>query len=343
MFSSQVRSSNSRSTTFFEALPAYLGGKRRLCPLIFGLVNDHVPRSKWTDLTWLDPFSGGGAVSLFAKAQGFRVVASDLAQRASLVSRALIGNSHVQLTRADVLTLFHDGEAQPESIQNCLTDLVTAEQARWVSHALVVASERDEPVRSLLQLVIMKATLRLWPMSLPTATDAQAAADGDFDEISPRRVGHYLRARDSLRPEALWRLAEQVNNGVFGGRGVSLQGDAREVISSNAADVLYLDPPYAGTSGYGTEYALIDELLGDTGPPPHPPPTLDELLETAAEIPLLVLSYGGPTVSLTELEALVARHRPVVRSLAIPYPHLRSIASDQKNRDNCEYLIIASR
>ena len=187
----------------------------------------------------------------------------------------------------------------------------------------------------------MKAILRLFPMSLPTATDARAAAEGDFDRISPRRIGHYLRARESLHPEPIFRVAERVNRGVFGGRGVALLGDARAVISAQTADVLYLDPPYAGTSEYGAEYSLLDELFGDTEPPAHPPPTLDELLDAAAAIPLLVLSYGGPTVSLAELEALVARHRPLVRALAVPYPHLRSVASAQKNQENREYLIVA--
>lgn len=326
---------------FFDALPPYLGGKRRLCPLIFALVAEQIPRHNWSQHSWLDPFSGGGAVSLSAKAHGFSVTASDLAERAVLVSRALVENSDVRLRRSDILGLFRDDGVERAATQ--VPNVLSVDQARWIDGALTAAAERPEPVRSLLRLVIMKATLRLFPMSLPTATDARAAAEGDFDRISPRRVGHYLRASKSLRPEAIWRIAEQVNAGVFGGRGTALQGDARELVVRQPADVLYLDPPYAGTSRYETEYALVDELFGDTGPPEHPPPTLDELLEAAAAIPLLVLSYGGPTLSLTELEALVARHRPVVRALAVPYPHLRSIASDRKNRQNREYLIIASR
>jgi len=330
----------SRHPKFFDALPPYLGGKRRLCPLIFALVAEQIPRRNWSQLSWLDPFSGGGSVSLYAKAHGFRVIASDLSERAVLVSRALVENSQVRLRRSDILSLFRGDRAERAATH--LSDVLSVDQARWIYGALAVAAERPEPVRSLLQLVVMKATLRLFPMSLPAATDARAAAHGDFDHISPRRVGHYLRARKSLSPEAIWRIAEQVNDGIFGGRGTALQGDARELVAREPADVLYLDPPYAGTSKYDNEYAMIDELLGDTGPP-GPPPTLDELLDAAVEIPLLVLSYGGPTISLAELEALVARHRPVLRALAVPYSHLRSIASDRKNRENREYLIIASR
>ena len=57
--------------TFFHGLPAYLGGKRRFCPLLFTLLAEHLPRAVWQTSRFLDPFSGGGAVSLYAKAQSF--------------------------------------------------------------------------------------------------------------------------------------------------------------------------------------------------------------------------------------------------------------------------------
>ncbi len=93
---------------FFRALPAYLGGKRRLCPLIFSLIADELPRAEWPGSTLLDPFSGGGSVALFAKAQGFSVVASDIAERAAVVTRAVVANSSVRLRREDVLDLFRE-------------------------------------------------------------------------------------------------------------------------------------------------------------------------------------------------------------------------------------------
>ena len=75
--------------------------------------------------------------------------------------------------------------------------------------------------------------------------------------------------------------------------------------------MLYLDPPYAGTTSYDRAYAVIDGLLDDR-PPERAPPTLDELLAAAEHVPLVVLSYGGPTLTLEELRAEVARHLLVV-------------------------------
>ena len=161
-----------------------------------------------------------------------------------------------------------------------------------------------------------------------------------MDRVSPRRLRHYLRARELLTPDAIWSIAQDVNRGVFGGRGEARQSDAVALIRETKADVVYLDPPYPGTTGYSATYGPLDALLGDPGP--HgAAPMLDDLLVAAAPVPYLVLSYGGPTATLLTLTAQVARHRPVLCVLAIPYPHLRSLAKEETNVRNEEYLIIA--
>src|SRR2546422_11146794 len=91
--------------TMWSALPPYLGGKRRLCPLIFREIDQIIPRRSWPGLTLLDAFLGGGSVSLYGKAQGFTVIATDIAERAMGIGHALIENSRVRLTREDVLRL----------------------------------------------------------------------------------------------------------------------------------------------------------------------------------------------------------------------------------------------
>src|SRR3990172_1839160 len=97
---------NATSMPFFDALPAWLGGKRRLAPVIFALCAEQLPRERWYDSVLLDPFCGGGAVSIFAKAQGFHVVASDVAERSTVIARALVANSNVRLRPDDLLSLF---------------------------------------------------------------------------------------------------------------------------------------------------------------------------------------------------------------------------------------------
>ena len=90
----------------FYALPNYLGGKRRLAPTIFREIGKVYPSRIWPDLTILDPCAGACSVSLFAKAQGLRVIAGDIAERSHIVQEAVISNSDQTLNDRDLGRLF---------------------------------------------------------------------------------------------------------------------------------------------------------------------------------------------------------------------------------------------
>jgi hypothetical protein len=85
-----------------SALPPYLGGKRRLCPIIFREIDRVIPRHEWRRLTFLDAFLGGGSLSLAAKARGLDVTACDIATRSIVIGEALIANGSVRLSREDL-------------------------------------------------------------------------------------------------------------------------------------------------------------------------------------------------------------------------------------------------
>lgn len=324
----------------FRALPAYLGGKRRLALLIVAAIQEVVPATIDRPATFLDPFSGGGAVALHAKASGYATIASDLAPRAVVVARAVIANSHRRLVPLDLWTMLRAATDATIAPAPAALAIFPAEQARLLTAAFAHAASQAEPGRSLLQLLLIKLMLRAVPMSLPNATDARHAAVGDWDRISPRRLGHYLRARELFRADPLRRLAEEINAGVFGGVGRAAQGDALELIQRTQADVVYLDPPYAATTGYARSYALLDQMLGDP-PPPDRRVELAALLAAAQHIPVLALSYGGPTASLPDLVQLVREFRPVTRALAIHHPHLAAVATEETNATRFEYLVVA--
>ena len=331
------------TSKIMRAPPPYLGSKRRLAPLIATVIREHLPEDIRQGARLLDPFCGSAAFALTARSLGFSVIASDLAERGAIVARALIANSSTRLRLEDVLALYEELPASyPKVAGGFVPSVFTERQAAWLDRAIAQSRRFVEPTRSLLQLVIIRVSLRLHPLSVLDSSDARAAAIGDYDRVSPRRLGHYLNANRQLRPDAAWRIAEQINHGVFGGRGRALRGDARDIIRAADADVVYLDPPYPGTADYAKSYAPLDALLGDADLG-GPPPTLDELLEASSRVPLLALSYGGPRVTLETLTATVERHRTVLRAIAIPYPHLPALATEEHRHANCEYLVIAGR
>ena len=327
---------------FTDALIPFLGNKRRLAPLIFADLAEVLARKEWADCRFLDPMCGSGAVALHAKALGFDVTASDLAVRGQIAARALIANSRVQLTRTDLalhMRLAREMRAPPVADTLPLPRV----PADFFATAIAAAGQVSSPKDDLLRLLLMHAVLHSFPMSLPSATDAPKFAAGDLDAISPRRLGHYVRSRLFTRPEALWAIAEAVNRGVIGGSGAARAGDAREVIPAIAPEVVYLDPPFPGTTAYGRAYAVLDALIGDDGPAREAPPRLDELLDAARDVPIAVISYGGPRTDLEHLTAVAGRHRCVRVARSIPYPHLAAVAKEVNRARNHELLVMATR
>ena len=135
---------------------------------------------------------GAGAVALTAKAHGFQVVASDVAARGWIGARGLIANDYVRLDSRDLAALAT--ECGTRRLPPALKSICTPAQSAWLVRAAAAADGCAEPRRSLRWLLILKLVLRWFPLSMPSAGDAAAAARGDFDDLSPKRIGHYLRA-----------------------------------------------------------------------------------------------------------------------------------------------------
>lgn len=335
----------------YHALPPYFGGKRKLCPTIFREIARVHPINSWPRLRLVDPFLGGGAVSLYAKARGFSVLCGDLAERAVVVGKALIENDSVTLGEADLLRLFVPAERNRHRLEReHVPDTFTPEAARFLDNAFAVADEIGDPIkRELIRLLLVKYVFHLRPHAQFRAPNAfnRPLAEGRFDDIK----GTYRQAiaANAEHPlPALRRLARSINRGVMRGaqRCRAMKADARDTLHQGVgADILYLDPPYAGTLAYEEEYRILDELLGET----HRASAfsakdgLSELVHLLADCghyPLWVISYGNAVATLAEVKSAVERFRPA-RGLEIAYQHLGSIASNEKRQHNRELLLIA--
>src|SRR5262245_55446910 len=145
----------------WSALPPYLGGKRRLCPLIFREIDRIVPRRRWPELTLLDAFLGGGSVSLYGKAQGLKIVALDIAERSIVIGKGLVENNRRRSLREYVLRVLAKCQGPPGRIESTMSPSVfTKKQARFIDSALRVAGESVDPAKaSLVRLLAMRMAL----------------------------------------------------------------------------------------------------------------------------------------------------------------------------------------
>jgi len=337
-----------RNVPFFAALFPYLGGKRRLCPLIFREIDRLVPRRRWSGLTFLDGFLGAGSVSLYAKAMGFRVVAADVAERSVTVGRALIENSRVRLTREDVLQLLRPSKKPPSQIERELVPSVfTRNVARFLDQAMSFAANTSDPAKAaLVRLLAIRLAMLAHPMSHVRKGTIHRVATGDFESITESCVRHYVDGMRLTRVNKVWDLAQRINSGVFQGEGRVLKGSIFDVLPDIEADVAYFDPPYPGTTGYEERYRVIDQILGDGARPTSPftakngGQLIEGLLERAGHIPIWLLSLGNEVMSLDELEEMMQRLGRETRAIEIKYQHLASVATERKKRSNREFLVV---
>lgn len=337
-----------RKLGMWSALPPYLGGKRRLCPLIFREVDRILPRKLWPGLTFLDGFLGGGSVSLYAKAQGFSVVATDIAARAIVVGEALIANSRVRLTREDVLRLAatSGGEAGRVERQYC-PEVFTREQARFLDRALTLAAEcPDRAKAALYRLLAIRVALLAHPMSQVRKGTIHRLETGEYESITESCLYHYIDGLRLTRPRELWQIAQQINAGVFQGEGRVLQRSVLDVLPEIPAAVAYFDPPYPGVMSYEKEYRVIDELLEGQARPTSPftaktgADLLDQVFERAVHIPVWVLSLGNAVVGIDDLEQKMKRLGRETKAIALKYQHLAAVATEEKKRENREFLVV---
>ncbi len=332
----------------WSALYPYLGGKRRLCPLIFREIDRVVPRRLWSSLTFLDAFLGGGSVALGAKAQGFRVIATDIAERSIVVGQALIENTRVRLTKEDVLRLLAPRTGPPGRVERELTPSVfTANVGRFLDAAFETAEQtKDTAKAALLRLLAVRVALLAHPMSQVRPGTAHRASTGEWESITPSCRYHYVDGFRLTTTARLWDLAQQINAGVFQGEAKVMKTDILAALPSIQADVAYFDPPYPGVMSYEKEYRVIDQLLEGTTRPTSPftaktgASMLDTLFERATHIPLWILSLGNEVVTIEELEAKMLKHGRRTKTLAIAYKHLPAVATEEKKRENREFLVV---
>jgi adenine-specific DNA methylase len=331
----------------FDSLLPYFGNKRKLCPVIFYHISKFLPREKWGKSIFVDAFLGSGAMSMYAKAQGFMILANDIALRSIIAGKALIENGHTKLREVDIERLFVPNLNNKHFIEReFVPDVFTRRHAQFLDNAFANA---ESPLQ---QYLLLKYIFRIRPyskFSSPNAFNRPMEA-GLFDQIKETYTKHI---KDNLKSplEILRTEVRSINAGIFhNGVGNTIYNvDAFEFVEGSFGEVLYLDPPYAGTLAYEAEYAVLDKILGGSMPvskfsSDSGMDMLEALLAKAQHYPLWVISFGnaGGKNDLNKLVQMVKKYRSC-DSWEFAYQHCGAMASEEHKQQSKEWLIIGHK
>jgi hypothetical protein len=195
-------------------------------------------------------------VSLFAKRRGFRVIANDVADRSVIVGRALIENSSVRLSKDDLTRLFAAAEDRPAGFVERVHggEVIPVRHARFLDGALDVARATPGAKGALLMLLCLRYVLALRPMgNFGARTIVRQIEADEWECVNPTSLRDHLARRMEAHPVTVCEeLRAKINRGVFsnGCANEVRQGDAVAFLHETEGEVVYLDPPYGGTSSY---------------------------------------------------------------------------------------------
>ena len=339
-----------RSLRIFQALPPYHGGKRRLLGEIFR----HLPPPAEAPVL-ADCFLGGGSVSLYAKARGYRVLCNDIAERSYIVGRALIENDHLTMTHEDVLRLLvPQGDSAGLMEQHFCPDVVTTKHARFLDNALAAASKTEGDKRWLLLLLLVKYLFRLRPMgNFGAKTVVHQMEEGRWDEMNPAFLRDALARKVHGHPaDNAEVLRRQINAGVFSNSRANraYQLDVFDFLPQVGADIAYFDSPYAGTLAYERALKVVDDMLAgevrehvqkSVFSGPEALAALERMLDAAQHIPVWAISYGNARTGIDDLVRLAGRFKSHVVAREIRYVHCTGLASEQARERNREFVVVA--
>jgi adenine-specific DNA methylase len=332
----------------FQALPAYFGGKRRLCGEIFRVI----PPPKDAPV-FIDAFLGGGAVSLFAKARGHRVICNDLAERSRIVGEAVIVNGTVKLDPEDVLRLLAPNPDATNFVERAFCpDTFVTRHARFLDTACANIPTFTGEKQWLVKLLIVQFMIRSRVMGNFGAKQINRDLDaGNWDTMNPSFVKDAVARRIHAHPRrAADNIARAINLGIFsnGQPNEAHCSDVFDFLPRVTGDVAFFDPPYSGTLSYERALRVVDAVLRGSDPEPEVSgfsqrdalAFVERMFEAAQHIPFWVMSYGNAVNSLDEVVTLMRRFRSTVTGREIAYQHCTGLASEEHKSRNREFIIV---
>lgn len=322
----------------------YIGNKEKIADRIAALIPEGVS-------SFLDVFCGGCSVSYKAKSLGLQVFSNDILKINSHIAKALIENNDTIIEREDVDTIFTGEPVEGFMFDHYSNRFYFPDECRELDLIRSNIDKITDPYkRSLAYTLLRRAMIRKMPYSRFTIKWDKIVElrdeESSYSKYGRRRSYHNKSFRFHFEDNL-----QEYNDSIFdnGQENKAFNLDAFEAIKTVDADVIYLDPPYAGTmNDYRGFYGLLDSYIDRKERPPFENSFMDkknikdlfhELFSRLSKYRYWMLSYNSrSTPPKDEMLELLGRFADDITIHEMPYAY-RVTGKEKKHKD-IEYLFI---
>lgn len=322
----------------------YIGNKEKIA----GWICDQFPEDA---KSLFDAFSGGCSLSYEAKRRGIEVQTNDILQINYHIANGLIKNKNVVLSESDTAIIFSGEPFEGFMFQNYASVFFFPEECKELDLYRSNIEKLDGEVKKSLAFALMRrAMIRKMPYSRFNINWEKIVQLRDesysYQKYKRKRAYH----NQSFKYHFLQNLKEY-NNAVFdnGKENRAYNNDVFDLIENVQADLIYLDPPYAGTmNNYHGFYALIDHFIHSKETPPFKNNFVDkksisllfdQLFCKLQNFKYWFLSYNNSSYpSKEELLEIINKYSTNVQ--VVERKHDYKITGKRNKETNREYLFI---
>ena len=322
----------------------YIGNKEKIVEWISNLIPEDAT-------SFFDAFCGGCSVGYMAKEKGLTVFSNDILKINYYIAQALIENNEIILNEKDFEQIFKGEPFEGFMFQNFSNLYYFPEECKELDMIHDNITKIKNKYKKAMAFTLMRrAMIRKMPYSRFTIKWEKVVELRD-EESSYAKYGrrrHYhnqsfqFHFKDNLK---------EYNEAVFnnGKKNKAYNLDIYEAIKVINADIIYLDPPYAGTmNDYFGFYGLLDAYIDGKIVEPFDNnfvdkktiiDQFDKLFSKLDKYKYWMLSYNSRSnPSKDELLNLLSKYTDNVEVYEMPYAY--RVTGKEKKQKDIEYLFI---
>lgn len=322
----------------------YIGNKEKIVNWIASLIPADA-------MSFLDVFCGGCSVGYMAKEKGLTVYSNDILKINYYIAQALIENNDKTIDDKDILKIFSGEAIEGFMFQNFADQYYFPDECKELDKIREnIIRIKDKYKKAMAFTLMRRAMIRKMPYSRFTIKWEKVVELRD-EELSYAKYGRRRHYHNQSFQFHFEDNLKEYNDAVFnnGKDNKAFNLDVYKAIEKIDADVIYLDPPYAGTmNDYFGFYGLLDAYIEGKTVEPFDNNFIDKntiieqfdnLFSKLGKYKYWMLSYNSRSKpSKEELLQLLSKYSDNVEVHEMPYAY--RVTGKEKKQKDIEYLFI---